>query len=330
MQKTPKPAASRRHTMSPSSSVKKPLSELIQQFENPGPCQTQAKDDMSLLSPIRPFSDEGTDKENKFSPVFSRSVADIASNFKGTSTVQCREAFFQSLLERRKEEIKCSSSYKKELVGDAVRSLPSPVKVEFLKAWVDDVILHSDSGSSPNIKQAEHFLDELGVNETVVGQEEWKDWSEAVRVARAHGLLRSSPARGSPLCTLRMTSSAHKGQNPFHCQPELDSSIDAYSIHMSPTKAKSAAKNDISFDIDEGSRYAEHMMAQYPDEGDAPNIRSESLESINLSHDIICPVVSFSATSRNSVDSCYTEGGSQMKSDTSRAPRSCASWFGCF
>ena len=282
---------------------------------------------MSLHTPIR-ASESDADKENTRSPLFCNSVAELALRFNGNSTVKSREHFFQTLMERRKEELKCSNSaFKSEPVGDAVKSMASPVRVEFMKAWVEDVIANGGGEESPpDIRQAEQFLAEFGVKETIVGEEEWRDWSEAMRVAQQHGKLWESPVRDGPLSTVRL--SARKPLGAY--QPDLDSSIDAYSICISPTKTRSAAKNDVSFDIDEGSRYTEHMMSQYPEDGDVPNIRGESMESINLNNDIVCPVVRFPQSNRHSVDSAYTEGGSQAKSDVKRAPKTCFSWFKCF
>lgn len=317
----------RRHTLSPASSAKKPLSELIQQFEHPGSCNNQdsyTKDDWSVLSPVAMLCED--DKENTVN------VSQIASKFKGNSTVKSRDEFFKSMVERRNEEAKAMGKFKGEPVGNIVKAMTSPIKVEFMKAWVEDVITNG-AGGSPGIKQATNFLAEFGVKEKDVGQEEWSDWSEAMRLAHRHGQAWQSPVKPGPLSCVTMTPSKYA---PVR-YPELDSSIDAYSIKISPTKGvppTKASNNDISFDIDDGERYTEHMMSQYPGPDEHPDIRSSSLESVALNDSIVCPVVQFSTGSRQSCDSAYTEGAcsavSQKDIDAKRAPKTCASWFGCF
>lgn len=312
MSQTPK--SSRRHTLSPCSSVKRPLAELILQFEHPSSTNKQmaAKDDFSLLSPTKMISDS-SNKENcvTISPVFTKSVAEIASKFTGNSTVKNRDDFFQTLVERRKEELKHNSAFKAMPAGDMLKDFSSPVKAEFMKAWVEDVIAQGDSGS-PDIGDAEEFLAELGLKETTVGTEEWNDWSEAMRAAHSHGLSKS-PAPAHPLRTV-----------------ELDSSIDAYSISISPTKARNRYKNEVSFDVDEeGASYEDYMMSQYHADDDILTIRSQSLESINLhAENFVCPVVRISEMSE-SCDSLHGDIKASNKSDQKRVPKSCMSWFGC-
>ena len=325
MTETPK-RPFRRHTLSPASSAKKPLSELIQQFENPASCNKQeyyAKDDWSVLSPVAMLSED--DKENTVN------VSQIVSKFKGNSTVKSRDEFFKAMVQRRNEEAKALGKFKGEPVGNIVKAMTSPIKVEFMKAWVEDVIT-SGAGCSPDMKEATDFLADFGVKEKDVGNEEWSDWSEAMRAAHQHGQHWQSPVKAGPLSCVRMTPSRYA---PSRC-PELDSSIDAYSIKISPTKGAphKTPNNDMSFDIDDGERYTEHMMSQYPGLDEHPDIRSESLDSIALNNDIICPEVQFPASPRQSCDSTYTEGACstriQKDNAAKRAPKTCVSWFGCF
>jgi hypothetical protein len=335
---TPRAGASRRHTLSPSSSNKQPLSQLIQHFENNqiNSCKKQtgaiSKDDISLLTPTKL---DVEDKENM------GKVSEIVLKFKGNSVVKNRDVFFQTLLERRNEDIRsiggsmnCSSTASVNSV--AVKSMNSPVKVEFMKAWVNDVI--SKGELSPNAIQAQDFLADFGVKESEVGSEEWTDWSEAMRIAQEHG---KNSVWVSPLADISLSlgnNDIKLSRSALAYKIELDSSIDALSIKMAP---QSTCKNDISFDVDEGggSSYSEHMMSQYPSLTDSPafTFRSESLESVSLANSpIICPVVRMPVAERSSCDSNFTSSSMAAKSQQQeeargeQVPKGCMSWFKCF
>ena len=327
---------SRRHTISPGSCTRQPLSEIIQRYEkgNSTHKSNLSQDDLSVLSPT---PSDGTEKENI---VNTGQVSEIVQKFRGKSVVKTQEAFFKTLLEQRKTNIISSQP---SVAINAVKAMNSPVKAEFMKAWVDDVL--AEGNSSPSLNQAKDFLADYGVTENETGREEWSDWSDAIKAAQQHG---ANSEWISPLAqnhssildpAVKMTRSA------VAYNAELDSSIDmCTTLGTEVIQGHSKAQEgNISFDVDDGAQYSDHMMSMYPhDENSERAFRIESTSSDNSNklQAILCPVVKLPHSSKTD-----TSDGSNRhqdfpgtssenvknKTEKNPAPSSCSSsWFKFF